>query len=713
MSLIKRFFSTTGLLHHLIVLLGYTGISLAFIWNVLPHWSTGSFVDPSHSVWNMWWMRWSVDHLQNPFWSDMLFYPEGVQFYVQPLNASSGLLTLPVNYLAGPIAANNTVVFLGFILTGYAGFLLVRNFTPGTIIPFLCGTLLTASPMHVMQFEIHHLNHFSIQWIPLYFLALFQLDHSVNTVRVESRDDMRRLFFKIMLATLLFVIVTLTDWYWAMICSISTIIWFITSVVHSQRCWLLLKSYVAFGVSVLFCLSPLWVGIISIQDNVPTTDIHNDPIWQGYVSAFSSDIFGLFFPSIFHPIWGDSMRNMLSMTAPGYSPSGWYIAAGWTLILSAGIGIWWNWRTHWRLLAVGFVAWALSLGPSLRVAGIDTDIPMPYLLLQQVEFLSTARKPSHFAVICVILAVVFAGMGIHQIVLRLSPHQRPPVLLGIVGLAVLELWPSSPPPIVLFEQHVLFEHLRSKPGAVADLPLEWQETGRALRNQLVHEQPIIGGYVARYPKYETYNIPLLHQIGSMELMADDIVPTSHTDLAAMQCAYPIRHVVMQKDLVTEEDMQELTAVLDLLNGTPLEPAFADESHVWYELPLFPHKCQPFVYLGDGWYDVENDKDDGNRWRWASEKNDIWVVNPFDMPIMAQISITTESFAFPRTAEIWDSEAFLAQWHAGDVPKQQEILIKLSPGTNRFQLRADAWFDERSGRDLSVPITEVIVKFQAS
>ena len=771
---------------HLLVLSGYLLLSIALTWPLTRYWATayvGNFEEATRNSWNMWWVRRALAHGQNPFWTDMLYFPEGLQLYVQPINISNTFLTLPVYALFGLAAAHNTAVLLAFALTGYGGFLLVRAYVPGVAIPFLCGAMLTAGPFHMVQFEFNHLNLLTIQWLPLYFLALYGLERGAEATRrfkaqsakrkaqnrgllgrdvfwskkgmrkaskgdlfCTSRSDrfplkwvtcfallaptafrlkgafalqhkphaaclvFRRIHTSALLAVAMFVLAALTDWYWALFCGIATVVWAGISLLQAtaQERAVLLWRYVLLGIGVLICLSPLLIGIALLREQVPRVDISQDQMWREYIQNFSGDALGMFFPTIYHPLWGEQMRALLQQTAPGYSPSGWYIAAGWVFLGCTAVGVWTHWRPHWPLLVVGGVLWLLSLGPSLRVAGIDTGIPLPYRLLQAIELLSTARKPSHFAIMTIVLATVFAGLGLQHMTQVVAPRYRSGMLLGVAALAAFELWPALPLAPQVFERHPVFAQIRERPGVVADLPLEWRESGRALRNQFVHEQPLVAGYVSRRPIYETFFIPHINQIGRMQHHTD-IVPMTHEVLAAMQCYAPVRHVVMQKDEGTPNSLYELRSLLTMLNGEPLPAAYEDASVFWYELPLFPSACQPFVYLGQGWYDVEGTAT--ATWRWASAASDIWLVNPFETPLVAHLTIAIDSFAFPRPVALWQDDQRLTQWDAGDVPRRVELVVNLPPGRQRLQLRAEPWLEQSatSERWLTVPVRQITLE----
>ncbi len=724
------------IIDHAGVFLGYLLISLVLTWPLVLHWQTavvggiqpgtvppdynprflyGGFEDASQNVWNVWWTGWALEHGQNPYWSSMLYYPQGVQMYLQTLNLPSTLAVQPVHALVGPVAAYNVSVLLACALTGYGTFLLVRAFVPGMAIPFLCGALLMAGPFHLMKIQTNQLNLVSMQWLPLFFLALVWLDR-----QAEHRDDpvhhasyrpqtiaaiARHPTFAVLFAVAMFSLAALTDWYWGLICAIYALLWMGLRLVTTPTYAVLVRRYMWFGAGVLVCLAPVFLGIARV-DAADIPAMGNLSTWQGYVAGYSADALGLFFPSVFHPLGGEWARHLLANVSPGYAPDGWYVAAGWVLLACAAWGIWVSWRTHWRLLIIAAVAWVLSLGPSLRVAGVDTGMPLPYAIIQHVPLLGMARRPSHFAAIVFVLAAVFAGIGLHQLRVTLPPRRWAMLLIGVSILAVIELWPPRRD-LFHFEQADLFGRIATQPGALADLPMEWMETSRSLRHQMLHQQPIMAGYVARRPVYYTRRyMPHLNWISSMRV-EPDIVPLTHDDLAAMQCAYPVRHLLVNKQVTPPERLPELAAVVTALSDGPLPPAFEDERYLWYDVPLYPDHCQPFVYLGAGWHEREYNQT--NQWRWARDASDIWLVNPFDQPVTVTLRLNMEAFAAPRPVELWDGEHMLGRWTVARERQFYRVLVRLLPGDTRLQLRTQMAYDAATERDLSVSVREVALE----
>jgi hypothetical protein len=617
---------------HAGVFAAYICLSLVMTWPLAAHWQDRIiggphllYDDVAINVWNMWWLRWAIEHLHNPFWTSMLYFPEGVQMYVQTLNSTSSLLTLPLNYMFGPIAAYNGALVLAVAMTGFGGYLLVHQFVRHKPIALLCGALLAAAPYITLRFDNGHLNLISIQWIPLFFVAL---------VRLEQRGGWRMS----MAAITLFMLIVLTDWHWAFIAGVATAVWYVVQLARSSNRPLLLRRYLLVAAGIALAMTPLLIGMLTTR--LPATGNQDVPLWHAYMQGYSSDAFGLFFPSLYQPLWAEPVTEALARTSPGYGPNGWYIAAGHTLLGLAALGIRWSWRRHWHLLVVAGAAWLLSLGPVLRVAGYTTNIPMPYTIVQHLPVISTGRRPSHFAVVPIVLATIFAGIGLQRLVERYTRPQRAIILILVAALATFELWHPMWKAVPFVQQSVA-QQLHDRSGAVADLPYERMESGRSLRNQLLHEQPTLGGFVARRPAYPTLDNPWIGQLTAMERWATpDIIALDGQALAAMQCYYQIRHVLIAKHETTPQQLLNVAALVAQLQGRVVQPNYDDPLQQWYELPLFADRCRPFVYLRDGWY--ERGIDSERTWRWAGAHTSFSVVNPDNQSKLVTIRLTAKT-----------------------------------------------------------------------
>lgn len=648
-------------------------------------------------LWHLWWVSEAILHGRNPFWTDLLFYPDGVQLYVQTLSAPNAVITLPAYLLAGPIAAFNTVIVLGFTLTGFGVFLLARQYAGGFWGPLLCGVLVTLGPFHFGQLQNSHNHLFSMQWAPLYVHALTLLDRHGGRRHVAYASAMAAL-------------VVLSDWYWASVCGVLTIVWVIARLALVRERWALVRRYALFAAGALLTLAPFGAGMIASWKFLPVGHGARDTIWEAYVRYSSADLLGLLFPNVYHPLWGAQVEQMLRPIAEPFAPSVWYVAAGWTLTTLAIIGVWSSWRRVLHLLIVGVCLWVIALGPTLWIFGHDSHIPMPYALLDRLPLFGAARKPALFVAPVLVILSVLAALGLETLQNRLPSAWRAALIVVVTLLGIFELWLPSGRIFLPLERPAVYEQIAERPGAVADLPLDVLETSRTLRNQMIHGQPILGGFIARRPAYPSFDIPLIRSIGTMrELPDDDVVPLRQDDLMAMQCFAPIRHVVVRTDLTTHHEQNNLEQTLTRLLGHPVAPIYADAQYRWYELPLFSDACRPFVYLGKGWHSVEKNAE-MTLYRWAGAESQLIVVNPYQTPSYALVSLRVAAYQGTRHIEVWRDDRYLQSWNVSPEPRTYRLLVPVEVGVNPLTLRAPATPDPQADRMISIVAFRMSVEY---
>ncbi|WP_029215364.1 hypothetical protein [Kallotenue papyrolyticum] len=684
---------------HIGALSAYLVLSIALTWPLVTRLRSATvaesmayYADASQNVWNMWWTHHAVTRGLNLFWSSWLYFPEGVQMYVQTLSPVTTLPFLPVQAIWGPIAAYNLAVLTAVALTGYCTFLLVRAFVPGAVIPWICGALLTAAPFHMLRVEVAQINLLSIQWIPLYLLMLVRLER-----RGWWRDHLAAL------AALLLVV--LTDWYWLVVCLCFTAAWLPLSWWFAPERQARLRRYALFSAGLLALLSLLAIGVLRVRHQLPTT-ASRDAIWRAYIEGFSADGLGLLFPAIGQPWWGAAARRLVMATARGpFALEGYYIAAGWVLLALAGLGMVWFRHAYRAWWLAGLSGWMVALGPRLYLAGWATPVVLPYAWLERLPLMSTARRPSQFAVPLIVVGAVAAGLALHHLRQRLSRRRWYGLLVLVVGLAGLELWPPARTQLT-FDTPAWLAQLRSAPGAVADLPLEWMESSRALRRQLVHEQPILGGYVARRPPYRALETnPWLGMLAAMAYRPD-IIPLDRDDLQAMQCAAPVRHVLLTRAETTPEQQAALERLLTMLTGAPPTPRYQDAELLWYELPVDAQACRPFVALGTGWHDLE--QANGRVWRWSTQRSTFSLTNPFAVPVLVQLHVVAHGIG-SQTATLWQGSQQVAHLTLDAMLRDYRLLVMLVPGANVFELRTHTVDDLDTTRQLGIAVLQIAVE----
>lgn len=650
-----------------------TGLLLARVLPVFDRAIPGgpiATVDGWQNVWNLWWVRTALERGENPFFTHLLFYPTGVGLYLQTLNLTNGLLTLPAQWLGGPIAAYNTAVLLGFVLSGLGMYLLAWHVLRHRALALLAGALFAFTPFHITKLMDGQLEWIALQWIPLAMLALvLTLERHTPWLAVS--------------AGVLFATVALTSWYCALFVTVWSAVW---SVLHLatlrgtdrwRRALLALALLALVGSALLVpVLVPGW------------RSMERDQQWYRWTGDHAADLLDWLLPSPWHPLWGAQAQAWNQQIRPPYIGA-WVIGPGLTLLALAGLGTWVAWRRLWPWALTTLVAGLLALGPSLRIAGVDTGLPLPFALLRWLPGATLARRPNHFIVVALPGLILLAGAGLDWLLAR--GWRR--TALAAVALLIAE-YVAVPAPVIAWQSHPAIAALAGRSGAIIDLPIE-TEGADTLRHQLVHGRPIIGGFVARAPDYPflehvpgLFDLWLAQQIGQPRassappLLSDRLDILDQTAAARQALAfYDLQTVVVRRTRLTSAAEQRIAALLTQLYPG-IQPQFRDAELTIYQLPSLSD-AQPFLFLGAGWYSLEQDPT--YRWRWMADQAEVYLVNPRRTAQVVELHLAFSSFDAPRPLQVLLDDQALIGVQATPRLRTLHLRLTLPPGEHRLRL----------------------------
>ena len=193
---------------HLAALALYTLLALLVTWPLAASFTGGVVgavggVDAYQGGWGLWWTARALLAGQSPFFSPLLYFPQGVDLFWQTLGLAQGVAALPVTLALGPVAAVNATVLTSYALGGYATFLLARRVTGSAPGALVAGAVYAFSPYHLEKVLDGNLEVAAIHWLPCYALALHLL---------LERPGLRRA----LLAGALLVWAGLGSWYYGL-----------------------------------------------------------------------------------------------------------------------------------------------------------------------------------------------------------------------------------------------------------------------------------------------------------------------------------------------------------------------------------------------------------------------------------------------------------------------------------------------------------------
>ena len=388
-----------------------------------------TIADPSQQAWFLGWLPYAIAHHVNPLFSTSVISQTGVNMMWNTWIPLPALLLSPLTLLAGPVAGFDAAVTLGVALSGWCMYLAASRFVRRIGAAVLAGAAYCFSPFMFDQAYAGHSNMVIALVPPLMLLA-------VDTILVRQNVSSRR-------AGLLFG-------------TLMTAQFFITEELLASE-------------AVVVAVAVGWVAIAGRR--------HLAARWRFAARSLGWALL-LFLPLVAYPIWfqflgpavpvrvigdknffvTDLVNILLPSTAQGVEPG---FAHDIALRYSGNSGEWGGYLGLPMLAVIAWTAWRewrrplvrvscavagtvliISLGSTLHVAGIDTHVPLPGLVLAHIPVLDNLL-PARFALYVALLTALLFGVFVDS----LPPGRRSAQIVAFCSVAIaLAFLPPLPFP---------------------------------------------------------------------------------------------------------------------------------------------------------------------------------------------------------------------------------------------------------------------------
>lgn len=487
---------------HLIIILFYLILSLAYTFPLLLNMNSVTGGDGHFFVHSFWWFKKALSSFQNPFYTNYIFYPEGISLVFQSSTFSNFLLTLPLSFVAGINVAVNAAYILSYVLSGYTAFLLARDYTKSGPAAIVAGTIFAFTPFHFSHGP-NHLHISTLQWIPLYLLML---NYSLK------RDEWRWPIF----AGMAMGAIILTDQHQAISVAIVTMLSLPFLILRRGDGWQL---RVVSGVkrkAMAFLLIIATVLLVTggylyqaaqylIKDG---TALRVGIFDHGGANAFAGDLAAYFVPPPYHPLWGKLFTGVHPSGEGGlffgYLP---------LLLVVAGVVRFRRELPVKLMILLGPFFWLISLGPTLHMNGVwqwgGEHVLLPFFWLAKLPIFADIRTPNRFHMITILAVSILAAYGVKAVLQQwaTSGLRKNCLTAAIAAIILIEFLPS-PHLSESGEVPAVYREMAKDNGdyAILELPLSrWSAlTRNGLRspmnfmyNQTIHGKRILNGYVSR------------------------------------------------------------------------------------------------------------------------------------------------------------------------------------------------------------------------
>lgn len=385
----------------------YTVLAFTFfhaLWTSHPAGVMQLSADPYNFAWLLQWVPWAILHGHNPFYTNYLNYPFGVNLLTNAGIPGLGVLFSPITLLFGPVVSFNTAETLSVALAAISGYFFALRFVSWRPATFVAGLLFGFSPYELAQ--TGHLNLTFIAIPPLMFLA-------VHEIIVRQKGSARRAGVILGLLAVVQYFVSSEILFDTVIIGAIAVI--VTAVCghrsirsHLEFAWKAsLWAVVVAGVLLVY---PVWFSVRGTA--------HISGKIQLVPQGYRADLFGPFVPDSRLLIAPASLANTAAKFASSTTENGSYLGIAMLLVLAVGTVVLWR-KPAIKVAAIGgTAAFILSLGSGLTVKVMPSaainGFPLPGRILAELPLLSNAI-PARFALLSDLFAALMLALILQSV----------------------------------------------------------------------------------------------------------------------------------------------------------------------------------------------------------------------------------------------------------------------------------------------------------
>lgn len=589
----------------LLLWLVYLLLALLLTWPTITHLTTylpGDGGDDPAIAWNLWWVKYALlNKGQNPFQTDFMFYPIGLNLAFYTLTVLNAVTALPLTLNLGVVTASNLHMLFSFISSGHGAFLLTRYIlvitfnsswhkgetpvTPHLLIwlsAAIAGSFYAFASSKLFYIALGQFNIGSSHWIP--WAVLYILRAHRNPQRLKNAV-MAGLFFtlqawaELTYASFLLVFAGLYWLYWLTLGFSHRYLSPTNRPISQSPNPPILQSPISHLRAILILAFVFILGLSPILTQMlPDMIIEGDFLVEGsgFAGAYSADLFGFVIPTMHHSFGGQLVRQTGIMDFD----KGQHIYLGLILI---GLSMF-NLRAIYRRpglrfwLVAALVFGLLCLGPNITINGERTGWWGPFNILQQLPFFKGNRYPSRYSVILLLSLSVLAGFGLTHLAVRLSSSNWKQIML-FMGVPTLFLFEhlSIPLPQSDMRTPPAYQVITAEPGefTLLDIPLAWRngfsligaQTTQFMFGQFyqtAHQKRLIQGNTSRNPEFKFQyfvNAPVISSLLAVETgrtLPPERWQTDKIIAAEVLHFFDIKYIIVRPYRYTRYDGQTVT-----------------------------------------------------------------------------------------------------------------------------------------------------------
>jgi hypothetical protein len=424
-------------LRHLVLLAVYLGAGIAATWPLTAYLVQSRLPrtrDVASYVWDLWWTAHQVVHLANPYFTDHMAAPAGIQLAFNTTMPLAGLVMTPVTLAFGPSAAYSLLSIVTPGLLCYVMYRAARLWLNETG-AIAAGALFGLSSMLAWQ-DWYHLN--------IAVGSLFLPMTLEAVVRLRRRPGLRQ---SVILGVVLGASI-LVNQESTVLALILTVLGLLPWLVRHPSVARLRGVGIAAGAAFVIASPQLIAMVQQARTGGASADAG--------LLALTGKRYGVAITDLFAPAqrvthFGLDQFAAASSTVNHIGEQMPMFGLLLSVLAVAGLAVRWRRRSAWLLAALWLGCAWLTLGATLYINrwqhvpfaqtwhGVVVSPTMPYTWLMRIPGLSAFREADRFALLGLVGAALLAGSAVDW----LRRHAWP-VIAVVVALGVLEAgWSGS------------------------------------------------------------------------------------------------------------------------------------------------------------------------------------------------------------------------------------------------------------------------------
>lgn len=403
-----------------------------------------------------------------------IFYPEGNTLALSDTLYVQTAMVMPILAITNnPVLAENMYILATFVIAAFSMFFLAYYLTKNTPASALTGIFFAFSVPRLAQ--IGHMPALGSQWMPLFFLFLFQY--------LETGS------WKHLWLTFLFYFLNITSSIYFGVflmpaVGVAIFIQGITWIYHRnyQGISKILKTFAISLIPMLVILIVVLFPYLRLSAEYPGIKRGIDDTAR--LGAKLAD-----YATVLPTSWLSDIGLRTSTNEEPLYPTV-------TLITLAAIGLIWGWKANKKYISFfllsGIVAFLLSFGPYMDIILSPYKwfhLTAPYFYLYKVfPLLQIVRVPARLSILVIFSLASLASLGLGKM---LNKKYAFPLALVILLIYLCEVWQVGTPSVqVPLARDVppVYQWLAKQPDAVvvAEIPFRPELTFEPMELQLMH-----------------------------------------------------------------------------------------------------------------------------------------------------------------------------------------------------------------------------------